>query len=271
MKKNHDNRTGALGELTMADTSESRGSLVGEREGRVSRTFVRLADTLVADFDVADFLAMLTEQCAALLNVGATGVILVDPAKTFQLAATSSQRAEHLELFAIQTEDGPCIDCARTGAPVFCADLTTAKTRWPRFTAAAHECGFRAAHALPMRLRDEVIGVLTLLDAEPGAPEPEDIDLGQALADVATIGILQQRTIEQRDVLAAQLQNALHSRVVIEQAKGALAERGGISADEAFQRLRSYARSRHLRLTDLAGSVLDGSIDPVVVLADGQS
>ncbi|WP_308210346.1 GAF and ANTAR domain-containing protein [Amycolatopsis iheyensis] len=182
--------------------------------------------------------------------------------------ATSSQRAELLELFAVETEDGPCIDCVRSGRPVFCTDLTTETSRWPRFTAAARECGFRAAHALPMRLRDQIIGVLTLLDVEPGAPEPEDIDLGQALADVATIGILQHRTIEQRDVLAGQLQTALHSRVVIEQAKGVLAERGGISTDDAFARLRTYARARHLRLTDLAGSVVDGGIDLTAILAE---
>ncbi|GLY41851.1 transcriptional regulator [Amycolatopsis sp. NBRC 101858] len=228
---------------------------------------MRLADTLVADFDVSDFLSMLAEHCVELLGVSATSVILLDATGGLRVAATSSERAELLELFAVETDDGPCIDCVRGGVPVFCTDLRAETRQWPRFTAAAHECGFRAAHAIPMRLRDEVIGVLTFLGADPGDPDRDDIELGQALADVATIGILQQRTIEQRNEVAGQLQTALDSRVVIEQAKGVLAQRGGLSMDDAFKQLRSYARARRLRLTDVAAAITDGTVDPAAILA----
>ncbi len=250
----------------MADHTETHGRAGRDRERPVSRTFVRLADTLVADFDVSDFLSMLAEQCVELLRVSAASVILVDPDGGLRVAATSSERAELLELFAVETDDGPCIDCVRGGAPVSCADLRVETRHWPRFTAAARECGFRAVHAVPMRLRDQVIGVLTFLGVDPGDPDREDIELGQALADVATIGILQQRTIERRDEVTGQLQTALRSRIVIEQAKGVLAQRGGLSMDEAFRHLRSYARARQLRLTDLATAITTGTVDPAAIL-----
>ncbi|GLY42791.1 transcriptional regulator [Amycolatopsis sp. NBRC 101858] len=237
-----------------------------ERALRISRTFVSLADTLVADFDVADFLNMLTEHCTELLGVSAAGVILRDADGSLHVAATSSQRAELLELFAVQTDDGPCLDCIRNGTPVSCTDLPAEAHHWPRFAAAAAECGFRAAQALPMRLRDQVIGALTLLNTEAVGVGPEEIELGQAMADVATIGILQQRSIERGDQLADQLQTALTSRVVIEQAKGILAGHGAVSVDEAFTRLRGHARARNLRLTDLARAVADGHADLAAIL-----
>jgi GAF domain-containing protein len=249
----------------MADTTGSLETLQS-RLRTVSRTFVSLADTLVADFDVADFLNKLTEHCIDLLGVSAAGVILADADGGLHVAATSSQQAELLGLFAVQTDDGPCIDCVRTGAAVSCTDLPAEAHRWPRFTAAAAECGFCSAQALPMRLRDQVIGVLTLLNAEPGGAEREEIELAQALADVATIGILQQQCIERGDQLTEQLQTALTSRLVIEQAKGVLAEHGTVSMDEAFTRLRGYARSRNLRLTDLARAVAGGDADLAAIL-----
>ncbi|WP_329052929.1 GAF and ANTAR domain-containing protein [Amycolatopsis sp. NBC_01488] len=250
----------------MAAEPETHGHVGHDRERLVSRTFVRLADTLVADFDVSDFLSMLAEQCVDLLGVSAASVILLDPDGGLRVAATSSERAELLELFAVETDDGPCIDCVRGGVPVSCADLRTETDHWPRFTAAARECGFRAVHAIPMRLRDQVIGVLTFLGVDPGDLQRDDIELGQALADVATIGILQHRTIEQHTEVAGQLQTALHSRVVIEQAKGVLAQRSGLSMDDAFSQLRSYARAHHLRLTDLAAAVTNGTIDLAAIL-----
>ncbi|WP_370964634.1 GAF domain-containing protein [Amycolatopsis sp. cg9] len=251
----------------MAGNTETRSRIARDRERLVSRTFVRLADTLVADFDVSEFLSVLTEQCVDLLGVSAASVILLDPDGGLRVAATSSGRAELLELFAVETDDGPCIDCVRGGTPVFCADLSTETRHWPRFTAAARECGFRAVHAIPMRLREQVIGVLTFLGVHPGDPDQDDMELGQALADVATIGILQHRSIERRDEVAGQLQTALTSRIVIEQAKGVLAQRGGLSMDDAFKHLRAYARARHLRLTDLATAITDGTIDLAAILA----
>jgi GAF domain-containing protein len=250
----------------MSHTPETLQPAPRDRERRVSRTFVTLADTLVADFDIADFLNILTEQCIDLLGVSAVGVILRDPDGGLQVAATSSQRAELLELFAVQTDDGPCVDCVTSEAPVSCADFAGRSAPWPRFVAAAHECGFRAAQALPMRLREQVVGALTLLGAEPGGADRDAIELGQALSDVATIGILQQRTIERGDQLAGQLQTALNSRVVIEQAKGVLAEHGTVSMDVAFTQLRGYARAHNQRLTDLARAVTGSTADLAAIL-----
>ncbi|MGX7827855.1 GAF and ANTAR domain-containing protein [Actinokineospora sp. 24-640] len=227
----------------------------------MARAFVALADTLVADFDIAEFLDMLTERCVDLLDVAAAGVVLVDPNGVLHVVAASSQRTQLLELFALQAGSGPCIDCVRTGHPVAGHDLTTGPQPWPRFAAAAHECGFRSAQALPLRLRDQTIGALSLLNTAPSVMERAQIDLGQALADITTIGILQHRTIEQRDQLTGQLQTALTSRVVIEQARGVLAQRGGLSMDDAFTALRAYARANNRPLTPLARAVVEGAID----------
>lgn len=245
----------------MARSSGAANVPPRDREQRLARTFVALADTLVADFDIAEFLDMLIQRCGELLEVSAGAVILRDAEGGLRVAATSSHQAELLELFAIQTNDGPCVDCVRTGQPRASADLTGEAQRWPRFAAAAVECGFRAVQALPMRLRGHIIGVLTFLDTAPGALSEDRVLLGQALADVATIGILQHREIEHGEQLSAQLQVALDSRVAIEQAKGVLAQRGSLSMDEAFVRLRGYARAHNQRLTPLARAVAEGTVD----------
>lgn len=245
----------------MAQAPGATSASPRDREQRLTRTFVALADTLVADFDVAEFLSMLIQRCAELLEVSASAVILRDAEDRLRVAATSSQRAELLELFAVQTDDGPCVDCVRSGQPQAGGDLTGQAQHWPRFAAAAQECGFRAVYALPMRLRGQIVGVLTLLNTAPGALPTDQVLLGQALADIATIGILQQREIEQGELLSRQLQTALHSRVVIEQAKGVLAEHGSLSMDEAFVRLRGYARAHNQRLTPLARAVTEGTVD----------
>ncbi|QUF05658.1 GAF and ANTAR domain-containing protein [Actinosynnema pretiosum subsp. pretiosum] len=254
----------------MEPVPHSGQQLRQDQERRVSRAFVRLADTLVADFDVAEFLHMLTEQCVELLDSTAAGVILLDERAGLRVVASSSQEAELLELFAVQADDGPCIDCVRSQTPVSCPDLREATTRWPRFTAAAHECGFRSAHALPLRLREHAVGGITLLNTQPGDLSQDVLQLGQALADVATIGILQQRAIKHADQLSGQLQTALDSRVVIEQAKGILAATGNIPLDAAFERLRGYARAHHHRLTDLAQAVAAGTADTAAILARGR-
>ncbi|HWO62081.1 MAG TPA: GAF and ANTAR domain-containing protein [Umezawaea sp.] len=246
-------------------SSSDDGSSSG-RERVVSRTFVALADTLVADFDIADFLDVLTRSCVDLLEVSAAGVILIDPSGGLRVVSTSSQRAELLEMFAVQTEDGPCVECARGGHPTACADLASGGQRWPRFAAGAHECGYRAVQALPMRLRHQTVGVLSLLNTQPGALDDDHVQLGQALADVATIGILQHRTIRQADQVADQLQTALTSRVAIEQARGVLAERGNLSMDDAFARLRGFARANNRPLTPLAMAVVDGTADLDAIL-----
>lgn len=227
-------------------------------EIQLADVFVEMADTLVDDFDLIDFLHMVTERCVQLLGISAAGLLLTDGQDTLQIVAASSERTRLLELFQLQTDQGPCVDCFRTGQPISVANLPLAG-RWPRFTAAAAEVGFAAVHALPMRLRFEVIGALNLFDVNPGALGADTLRIGQALADVATIGLLQQRAIRHRDALTEQLQSALNSRILIEQAKGVLAERLQLDMADAFTLLRSSARSHNRRLSDLAQAIVDGS------------
>src|SRR5450756_145310 len=224
----------------------------------LSEAFVELTDTLVADFDVIDFLHMLTGRSAALLDVSAVGLLLADPRGELRVVAASSEAARVLELFQLQSDQGPCLDCFRTGQPVTSADLT-ADPRWPHFAEAAARAGFASVQALPMRLRNQVIGALNLFRATPGPFDPASVRVGQALADVATIGLLHERSMRHSDILNEQLQTALNSRVAIEQAKGKLAERLGIDTDQAFGVLRDYARSRNLRLSDVARDFVDGT------------
>jgi GAF domain-containing protein len=238
-------------------------------EIQLADVFVEMADTLVDDFDVIDFMHVLTERCVQLLDVSAAGLLLTDGQDKLQVVAASSERTRLLELFQLQTDQGPCVDCFRTGQPVSVADLPSAG-RWPRFTAAATAVGFAAVHALPMRLRTEVIGALNLFDASPGALDKGKLRIGQALADVASIGLLQQRAIRRRDVLTEQLQTALNSRVLIEQAKGVLAERLHLDVDEAFTVLRSGARRNNRRLSELAQAIIDGS-EQIPVASAGEA
>jgi len=227
-------------------------------EVQLADVFVEMADTLVDDFDVLDFLHVLTERCVQLLGIAAAGLLLTDGQDTLQLVAASSERTRLLELFQLQTDQGPCVDCFRTGQPVSVADLRVAG-RWPRFTAVAAEIGFAAVHALPMRLRSDVIGALNFFDTSPGPLDEGRLRIGQALADVATIGLLQQRAIHRSGVLTEQLQTALNSRVLIEQAKGILAERLHLDVADAFALLRRDARNHNRRLSDLAQAIVDGT------------
>jgi GAF domain-containing protein len=225
----------------------------------LSDTFVDLPDTLVTGFDVIDFLHLLTDRSTRLLDASAAGVVLADPRGQMRVAAASSEAAGLVELFQIQNDQGPCLDCFRTAAPVTAADLTSPGQPWPRFAAAATAAGFRAVEALPMRLRDEVIGALNLFGTVPGAFTPATLRVAQALADVATIGLLQERSLRRSETLAEQLQSALNSRVIIEQAKGKLAERNGVDMDQAFRLLRDHARQTNLRLTDVARDFVDST------------
>ena len=227
-------------------------------EIRLTDVFVEMADTLVDDFDVIDFLHVLTERCVQLLGVAAAGLLLTDQRDALQVVAASSERTRLLELFQLQTDQGPCVDCFRTGRPVSVADLASAG-RWLRFDAAAAEVGFAAVHAVPMRLRADVIGALNLFDTDPGTLDNGTRRIAQALADVATIGLLQQRAIRHRDALTEQLQHALNSRVLIEQAKGVLAERLRLDVADAFALLRNGARSQNRRLSELARAIVDGT------------
>jgi transcriptional regulator with GAF, ATPase, and Fis domain len=237
------------------------------REHRIARTFVELADTLVDEFDLTDFLHMLVEHCVDLLDVAAAGVLLADQRGGVRMAAASSEEAELLAVFAAETDGGPCVDCIHTGVPVSSTDLPADAKRWPRYAAAAEACGFRAVHTVPMRLRREVIGALSLLNTHTNGVDQTTSDLGQALADVATIGILQQRSIKHSQQVTEQLQTALNTRVIIEQAKGMLAAtRPDITPAQAFASLRGFARARRLRLTALAQDVVDGHADRATIL-----
>jgi GAF domain-containing protein len=224
----------------------------------LSETFVELTDTMVADFDILDFLHVLTGRSTELLDVSAAGLLLADPRGELRVVAASSEAARLLELFQLQSDQGPCLDCYHSGQPVTSADLS-ADHRWPQFAAAAAGAGFTAVQALPMRLRDQVIGALNLFRAAPGAFDPASVRVGQALADVATIGLLHERSMRRSDTLNEQLQAALNSRVVIEQAKGKLAERLGIDMNQAFTILRDQARNRNQRLSDVARALIDGT------------
>ena len=230
------------------------------RETELSRAFVELADTLVADFDVVDFLHTLTLRCVDLFDVDAAGLMLADARDELRLVAASAEQVELLELLELQSEEGPCLDSYRTGLPVSSSDLTETEA-WPRFRQAVLASGFRAVQALPLRLRGDVIGALNLFRVEPGGLGSGDLAVCQAIADVATIGLLQARAVREAQLLADQLSIALRSRVVIEQAKGVLAERSNVDMDTAFRVLRRYARHHNLRLADVAKDVVDRRLD----------
>jgi GAF domain-containing protein len=237
------------------------------REQRLSRTFVELADTLVDDFDVVDLMVLLTERSVELLDASAAGILLVDVDGTLRVMAATSEASSAVELFEAQNGEGPSRDCFHSGVPVSVTDLSTEAERWPRFAPVALSAGFRAAHALPLRLRGQILGALNLFRTEPAAIGRSDLVTGQALADVATISLLQSRALGDVQAVAEQLQEALNSRTAVEQAKGVIAERLGVGMDEAFARLRRYARSQQSRLTDVALQVVAGTLRPEEVWA----
>lgn len=237
------------------------------REALLSRTFVEMADTMTSDFDVVELLQTLVDRCTEVLDASAAGLMLVDPQGQLQVVASTSEDADLVELVQISAQDGPCYECFRTGRAVTVADIPAVADRWPGFAAAAAAHGFASVHATPMRLRDEVIGTINLLDGRARALNDADIAVAQALTDVATIGILQARLVQESQALSAQLQAALSSRVVIEQAKGVLSALADLSMDESFRVLRAYARRTSTPLREVAARVVDRSLD---VLADGR-
>lgn len=232
------------------------------RHGQVlAAAFVGLADTLVDDYDVIELLHRLTTDCVRLLPVDAAGLLLADQRGNLRVVSSSTEQARLVELFQVEADEGPCLECFRTSRPVAVADLLVSGGRWPRFSARAKQEGFRSLHALPLRLRSETIGALNLFRVQPGLLSTSDAGIGQALADVATIGILQERAVRRHEIVAEQLQAALNSRVIIEQAKGVLAERGQIDMGEAFVVLRRYARNHNQRLSEVARGVVDGTVE----------
>ncbi len=219
----------------------------------ITEAFVQLADSLVNDFDVLDLLHTLAADCVALLDTAAAGLLLTDEDQHLRLLASSNEQARLIELFQLESDQpSPCTDCFHTGQPITAVNLAEHVDTWPSFVAEAQRQGFHTVHALPMRLRSNTIGTLNLFRTQTTGLGAEDLVLAQALADVATIAVLQHRAIARRDVIIEQLQGALNSRVTIEQAKGVLADRGDFAVDEAFGHLRRYARGHNLRLGDVA-------------------
>jgi GAF domain-containing protein len=248
--------------MTDPDTRPSASPGDRSREQGLARTFVLLADTLVADFDVVDLLDQLVEASVSLLDVSAAGLLLDDQQGHLALVASSSEETRLLEIFQLQSNEGPCLDCVRNGTAVSTADLAADHDRWPLFVPEALAAGFRSVTAVPLRLREQTIGGLNMFSDTATLLRQEDRELAQALADVATIGILQQRSAHRTSLLAEQLQQALNSRVVIEQAKGVIAERDQVTMDVAFARLRKHARDHNLKLGEVARAVIaGGSVD----------
>lgn len=230
------------------------------RETMLAQALVELADTLVADFDVVELLSVLTDRCVDVLDVGAAGIMLTGADGDLRVMTSSSEAMRVLELLEVQSQEGPCLDCYRTGQPIVVPDLHEAQARWPRFAPEALTDGFQSVHALPMRLRGVVIGALNLFNVDVGEMRRADLDAAQALADVATIAIFQHRASIEAQQLNEQLSQALNTRVVIEQAKGVVAEREGLDMVQAFTALRAHARRNNLRLADLARGIVDGSV-----------
>ena len=230
------------------------------RQAQLARTLVELADSLVDDFDVVELLTLLTDRCVEVLDVSTAGLILVGAGGDLRLMASSSETMRVLEVFELQADEGPCMDCYRTGQPIVNMDLAHAHQRWPRFAPEALDAGFHSVHALPMRLRGNVIGALNLFRVDQGAMSDDDLSAAQAFADISTIAILQHRAAAEAHVVNEHLNHALNSRIVIEQAKGVLAERASLNMEQAFTRLRTYARNNNLRLVDVAHDIISGTL-----------
>lgn len=240
------------------------------REAQIVRTFLELADTLVADFDIIELLTSLAMRCVEILDTAATGILLADGDGHLRVIAASSEQARLLEIFQVQIDEGPCLEAFASGRPVVQDELATAIERWPRFTPYAVNAGYNSVYAIPLRLRGNIIGALNLFRSESGLLADDDVDLARALADMASITILQAEAATEARLRDAHLQHALDSRVIIEQAKGMLAERAGIDMPCAFDLLRSHARNTNTKLTELASHIVDGRISLDKVFTEPQ-
>lgn len=229
------------------------------REAQLVQTLVELADNLVDDFDVIDVLTVLSDRCVEILDVDSAGVMLAAPGGELQVVASSSVAMRGLELFELQANEGPCVDCFVSGEPIVNLELSAIDDRWPRFARRAVAEGLYSVHALPMHLRGVTVGALNLFRAAPGALQTEDVLVAQALADVATIAIIQHQASVDAVMLNSQLSEALNSRIIIEQAKGKVSEASGLDMERSFQRIRNHARNHNLRLTELARAIAEGT------------
>ncbi|WP_431072357.1 GAF and ANTAR domain-containing protein [Microbacterium phyllosphaerae] len=226
------------------------------REARLLELFAMLADTMVDDYDVVDLLQTLVDACQELLDASDAGILLADPAGDLELVASTSEATELVEVIQLGAEAGPCVECFVTGTAVSVPDIAAGSGKWPVFRQAALENGFAAIEAIPMRLRNTTIGTLNLLRSDTGSPPAEDLSAARAFADVATIGILHERSLREQESLSSQLQTALNSRVMIEQAKGVVSFTAGVSIPDAFTLMRTFARDHGLRLSEVAERIV---------------
>lgn len=233
---------------------------VNEREAEIIRTFATLADSLVAGFDAVDLLQLLVERSAALLDATDAGILLADGTGRLEVVASTDERSQLVELMQLGHDGGPCVECFTTGVPISIPDIGSLHDRWPLFRSAAVAQGFHALHAVPLRLREKTIGSLNLFGDQPGELGEFDLVAAQALADVATISILQERAVRESDLIADQLERALDSRVIIEQAKGVVAYVSEVPVDEAFRIIRAYARDNQRGIVDVSSDIVQRTL-----------
>lgn len=231
------------------------------RETKIINAFVKVTDTLIADFDVVDLLHTLVGECIGLVDTDAGGLMLADSLGELQLVASTSEQADFVETMQLTAGDGPCVECFVTGTPVAVADIEQSGSQWPTFQTAALGQGFHSLHATPLRLRGKVIGTINLFSKSVGELSPRNAAVVQALADVATLSIMQEHLVRESNIVAEQLQRALDSRILIEQAKGVISQLGSMDMQDAFEALRSYARSNNLSLRLVAEGVTNRTID----------
>ena len=230
------------------------------REAQLSAAFVKLADTLTADFDVVDLLHTLVEECATILDTEAGGIMLLDPSGDLHLVASTSEEASLVEIMQLSAGAGPCVDAFSSGRTVTVGDIEASGSRWPAFRDEALKHGFKSVHSTPMRLRGRIIGAMNLFSTRVGELNPADVIVAQALADVASIGVLHERNMREKEIVSEQLQYALDTRILVEQAKGVLFESTPMTMDASFGSLRTYARDHLMTLRTVASGVVDRSI-----------
>jgi GAF domain-containing protein len=230
------------------------------RESLLVSTLVELADNLVDNYDIIDVLTLLSTRCVETIDASSAGVMVARPGGELQYVASSSESMRILELFQIQANEGPCVDCYTSGRAIINHELFDSDTSWPRFTPQAVAQGYRSVHCLPLRLRGQTIGALNLFRTDAGLLTSEDVVVAQGLADVATIAILQHQSSLSARLLNEQLNFALNSRIVIEQAKGMISQFAQCDMDVAFERLRTHARNHNIRLTDVASRIVEGTL-----------
>jgi hypothetical protein len=227
------------------------------REAQLLETFVTLADTLVVGFDTIDLLQLLVERCVELFDATDAGIMLDTGGGALEVIASTSERSRLIGLLQLGAGEGPCVEAFTSSRAVSVSDVGEIADRWPTFAKRSAESGYAAVDAVPLRLRNLSLGSLNVFREKPGALSAVDASAVQALADVASISILQERAIRESDVARGQLQRAFSSRVVLEQAKGIVSYTKDLDMDASFKLIRDYARTNRRRLTEVATDVVE--------------